>query len=81
MATSIVTMLLTNRLALFAAVVDSTAVFTRSFFFSTFCSRGSGYANADGLALHVVQKSLGILRSLLRPMIAVGLKVRLSAAV
>ena len=66
---------------MFAAVVDSTAVLTRSFFFSTFCSRGSGYANVDGLALQSVLKSLGIFMSLFSPMMAVGLKVRLSAAV
>mmetsp|Transcript_20818 Transcript_20818/g.53367 ORF Transcript_20818/g.53367 Transcript_20818/m.53367 type:complete len:245 (+) Transcript_20818:138-872(+) len=57
------------------AVVDSTAVGARATVVAVTVDRGGGYANRDGLASLVSSKT-GILRSALRPIMAVGVNAR-----
>mmetsp|Transcript_780 Transcript_780/g.1156 ORF Transcript_780/g.1156 Transcript_780/m.1156 type:complete len:259 (-) Transcript_780:1188-1964(-) len=59
-------------LAFDLAVVESTAVLTRTCFFSFFSSRGLGYSNSLRSASQSTAKSTGMSRCTLTPMSAVG---------
>mmetsp|Transcript_28492 Transcript_28492/g.58320 ORF Transcript_28492/g.58320 Transcript_28492/m.58320 type:complete len:252 (+) Transcript_28492:535-1290(+) len=67
--------------ALFLAVVERATVSTLFFFSSFFSSSRLGYANWEGLESQRISKDLGYLKSLLSPMVYVGVSAALSMCI